>query len=144
MPDLDMLDAEFDLDFDLEDADFDLDNLPAKGKSADPLAEIEYSGDLEQDCAVEVSALKAGFIARAKSERLRKEKATDSEYWVCLCFQSRDQVEEFLRKTKWGRSSDKYLDGQKVAKKIGVELSPEQSGFGSVRIDSKLASLAME
>jgi hypothetical protein len=140
------IDLNFGLDAELGSANIDLDfDFGAEPDEApDPLEGYQYTGDIERDSEAEMSAVKAGFIARAKAENSRRQKATDSEYWVCLCFQSRTQVEEFLRKTKWGSPSDKYLDGQKVAKKLAVDLTPEPTGFGRVKIDSTLANLALE
>lgn len=111
--------------------------------SADPLSNVEYTGDPEEDSKRELSAMEAGFIERAKNEEKRRIKATDSEYWVCLCFQSREQVEEFLRNSGWGRTSDKYLDGQKVAAKAGIALTPDTAGFGRTHVDRKLSEMAL-
>jgi len=47
----------------------------------------------------------------------------DSEHWIAICFQNRDQKEEFLRKLKLPKTiGDKYLDGMRVAKVLGVTL----------------------
>lgn len=110
----------------------------------DPLAGYEYTGDIEADSAAEMSAMKAGFIARAQQENKRREKATDSEYWVCMCFQSREQVEEFLRRTGWGLPTDKYIDGQRVATALGVDIPPEEEPLTErVRISPDWADLSM-
>lgn len=139
---MDTLDLGGSIDLDL-DIDINLD-LSGINKIADPLADYEYSGDVEKDAAVEMSVVKAGFIERAKAEAKRQQKATDSEYWLCLCFQSRAQVEAFLKATRWAKAQEKYIDGLKVAKAIGVTLPAESSSFGSVKIDKTFADLSME
>jgi len=130
---------------DFEAADFEsAEFAPVDEAADDPLAGIEYTGDPEADSAHELAAVKSAFQERAECESKRREKATDSEFWICLCFQSRDQVEEFLRNSGWGRTTDKYLDGQRVAKKAGITITEDTGGFGSIRIDRKLADLSTE
>ena len=134
----DGLDLDLDMDLDLA---MDLD-AEVEIKSA--LDDYGYTGDIEQDTQAEVSAVKAGFIARAKTEEKRRQKATDSEFWCALCFQSRAQLDEFLRALKLPLDQ-KYIEGQKLAKKIGVTITPDTGGFGNIRQpDPKWAKLSME
>lgn len=144
MPGLDLTLGSLDVDVDV-DVDLDLDlNLGGSVDEPDPLAGYQYTGDVEADSAAEMSAVKSAFIARAKAEDKRRRKATDSEYWFCICFQSREQVEEFLRQTAWADPRDKYLDGQKVAKKLGVALTPEPPQPARATHNKRLTKLAME
>ena len=108
------------------------------------MAGYKYTGSAEVDSLAECSAVLRGFKERAKAENARRQKATDSECWFCMCFQSRAQVEEFLRKTKWAPEASKYVDGLAVAEKIGVAITPETPVSGRVSIDAKLANLAMD
>jgi len=78
--------------------------------------------DPEKVDSDDISALEAGFKKRAKDEGRRFALATDTEYWACLCFQTREQKEAFLRALKLASLGDKYLDGQEVAKVLGVKL----------------------
>jgi len=73
---------------------------PDRTPIPDPLANVGYTGSVEADSKAEVSAVLQGFKDRAKAEQKRFDLATDSEYWVALCFQSREQKEEFLRAVK--------------------------------------------
>lgn len=82
----------------------------------------KQSGDPERDSEADLSELQAGFRKRAKDEGRRFEQATDTEYWACLCFQTREQKEAFLKALNLLAIGDKYLDGQEVAKVLGVEL----------------------
>lgn len=140
MPDLDL-----DLDLSLGDLDMDLDlSLGTDEVETDLMADYDYTGDVEVDAAAEMSAVKKGFIERANRENERRKAATDSEYWFCVCFQSREQVESFLAATKWAPQKAKYLDGQKLARKLSVKLpvAPDPTTHGKIK--SKLANLAME
>ena len=68
-----------------------------------------------------ISATLASFKERAKKERKRYVDATDSEYWVALCFQSREAKEQFLRDHALDDLGDKYLDGAAVDAKLKTE-----------------------
>lgn len=90
----------------------------------DPLADVEYENNLAVDAAKEMSALQKGFKDRAAAERDRFRKATDSEFWFAVCFESREEKEQFLKfvgvKTKL--MGDKYIDGKQFAKILGVPM----------------------
>lgn len=102
-----------------------------------PSAESEEPA--EETAKRELSELEAAFKKRAEAEQERFMLATDSEYWVALCFQSRDQKEEFLRALDLIQHGDKYLDGWTVAKKLGVRLTradvPYNTGKGDAKLD---------
>ena len=87
-----------------------------------PLDDIPRAGDVETDSKAELTELQKGFAKRRQEEAKRRELATDSEYWCCLCFSSREQKEAFLQQTGLLPIGDKYLDGYKVAEKFGVNL----------------------
>ena len=82
----------------------------------------EETGDVEKDSEAELDALQKGFRDAIKREDKRFELATDSEYCFCVCFQSREQCNAFLKAMDLLEIGDKYLDGQEVAKKLGVKL----------------------
>jgi len=48
--------------------------------------------------------------------------ARDSEYWLAICFQSREQKKKFLAEAGWSDLGDKYLDGMKIADRMGIEI----------------------
>src|SRR5688572_4184522 len=68
----------------------------------------------EADSQTEMSELLQGFKARAAREDKRFIDATDSEFWVALCFQTRAQKEEFIAALGLLAQGDKYLDGLQV------------------------------
>lgn len=90
----------------------------------DPLADVAYEDDLAKDAAKEMSALHKGFKERASAEKDRFRKATDSEFWFAVCFESREEKEAFLKSAgvKAKLMGDKYLDGRQLAKILGVEM----------------------
>lgn len=88
----------------------------------DPLATVEYTGDLAQDAAAELGALEEGYRSRAKAEADRFKRATDSEYWVAVCFTSREEKDRFLHRAGLADIGDKYLDGREVADRLAVDL----------------------
>jgi len=82
--------------------------------------------DREKSAADELAGLSDHFKsikALDKRMKMQLDDTLDSEFWIAICFQNREQKEEFLRLLKIPRPlGDKYLDGMKVAKVLGVEL----------------------
>lgn len=89
-----------------------------------PLDTLDYPGDLEDDAKAEVGAMLAHILAEKKARRDAYRVMVDHEYWVCVCFQSRDQKEEFLDKAKWRDLGEKYIDGLALAKRLKVDVQP--------------------
>lgn len=83
---------------------------------ADPLADTEYTGSLEEDAEAELTELQKSYRARAKQEAQRFKNATDSEYWVAVCFKTRADKERFLRNLGLDSLGDKYIDGHRAEK----------------------------
>jgi hypothetical protein len=88
----------------------------------DPLAGVEYTGNLEEDSRRELTALEQGYRARAANEQKRFVAATDSEHWFAVSFPSRADKERFLRAIGLtGRAApDKYLTGDQLAAALGI------------------------
>lgn len=104
--------------------------------------EAEPDIDPESDSARELALLEDSFKGRALREQARFDLVTDSEYWCCLCFQTREQVEAFLAATGWAPREEKYIDGVAVAKALGVAI-PGSPPIPKTRgISKKLARLA--
>lgn len=112
-------------------------DLWSDGKTQTESIAGQETGSFEADAKEEFSAIKEGFKARALEERKRYELATDSEYWCCLCFPSREHKEEFLRNAGIGHKEggDKYLDGIAAAKKLGVQIKTPIPKFSEPKID---------
>lgn len=91
-------------------------------KAPDPLADVQYTGNVETDTAAEIAAIDTAYRDRAKQERERFKNATDSEYWFAVCFKTRDDKEKFLTELGAIMLGDKYIDGHQLAKQLGIEL----------------------
>jgi hypothetical protein len=89
-----------------------------------PLDSLPDTGDLEGNTQAEISAALAFIIAEKKIRRDAYRVMVDHEYWVCVCFQSRDQKEEFLDKAKWRDLGEKYIDGLALAKRMRLDVQP--------------------
>ncbi|WP_054812189.1 hypothetical protein [Nocardia arizonensis] len=90
----------------------------------DPLADVRgnSTGDLEADVKAELDALGKGLSGASKQWAEKFAAMNDSEFWVAICFRSREQKDEFLRKLELVELGDKYLDGEKVADILGIDL----------------------
>ena len=88
--------------------------------SLKPTPALSAPADVE--ARAELSGVMQGFKARQEAEAKRRTEATDSEFWCALCFETRAQKEEFLRKLGVLAHGDKYLDGRLVAEKLGIVL----------------------
>ena len=94
----------------------------------DPLADVEYTGDLATDSTAELDALARGFRERTAREDERFRLATDSEFWFVLCFRSREEKDTFLRAARLVHIGDKYLNGRAAASALGVDLPEPDTG----------------
>ncbi len=123
-----------------------LEGLEVSGEVDDPIGEIDYDNLTNEEVAVqETSAVLAAFKARAKAEQERFALATDSEYWVAVCFQTREQKEAWLEATQLLKHGDKYIDGALVAKVMGIELPPASVPYNiSAKVDKKYAALVKD
>ena len=112
----------------------------------DPIGELDYDSlTNEQVATKETSAVLQAFIARSKAEQARFLLATDSEYWVGLCFQTREQKEHFLKEAKLLQAGDKYIDGALLAKRMGIELPPAAVPYNiSAKVDAKYAAMVKD
>lgn len=130
---------DFDDDLDLGEGAFSLDD---DDESPSPVAGVNYTGNVQADSVAEASAVMSAFQQRAANEAKRFREATDSEFWCCFCFQTREQKEEFLRAFNLLSLGDKYLDGQKAAKRLGKQLQNAGVQYRAGKVDPKLAKLA--
>lgn len=76
----------------------------------------EARGIRKQEQAM--NAALSGFIQRREHEAQRRKDATDSEYWVCICFANRADKDRFVKEFELdqcplipGTVGDKYVDG---------------------------------
>jgi hypothetical protein len=63
------------------------------------------------------------FQKRAQAEDARVKDATNSRFYICVCFQNQEQMLEFCTKSGIDDITDKiFVDGMKWAKKLGIKL----------------------
>jgi hypothetical protein len=122
-------------DLDLSDLDIpELAGVKKEPAADDPFKEIKYTGNASTDSKAELTAIGQAFKERALTDKKRQELATDSEYWFCVCFLTREQCEEFLEKA--GLSiKDKYIDGRVMAKALGMTINSPDPEFSKAKID---------
>lgn len=118
--------------------------LAAFAEAPDPLAGVQYTGNLEADSAAELGAIEQGFRARMANEQDRVNNELDTERWFCVVFETRDQRDDFLAKAKLAPPGDnKYLDYRDVAAALGIDVIDSGRKYRpEPRIDAKLAALA--
>ena len=92
----------------------------------DPLAGVDYTGDLEQDSKSELTELaKAAHFRGVTSEEQRRYLgATDSEHWFCVVCRSRDEKAAALKALhiKTGIVGDKYIPVDALLASVGVSV----------------------
>lgn len=117
-----------------------------KADAADPIGAIDYANlTNEEATGREISDVLAAFKQRAKTEQERFEAATDSEFWLGVCFQTRAQKEAFLQGVNMLQHGDKYIDGEILAKRMGIALPAADVPYNvSAKPDKKLAELVLK
>lgn len=85
----------------------------------DPLENVEYTDNLEEDSARELTALEQAYRQRAKNETKRFYDATDSEFWFAVSFQNREEKEKFLQAVGL-KINTKYITGDMLADALGI------------------------
>lgn len=88
--------------------------------------------ELEAECDKELKQVQDSFRDRMKAENDRFRDMCDTEYWVCVCFTSRAQREEFLKSVGFD-PDEKYLDGKELAKAIKRPIHSSDLKFSKIR-----------
>jgi hypothetical protein len=105
--------------------------------------------DFDKDTKTEINALEDSLSKNVKKTQQFLSDLGNSEYWFCVCFQSQEQKDHFLHllgamKDSGARykgatdpvicdEADKYLDGLKLAKHLGLTLKPGPKLVGPKR-----------
>lgn len=98
-------------------------SITGKKKSKEPAVK-----KLAEDVAnEEISETLQAFKTRAKDEAAEKANNTSSEFWFAVYFADEDQRNEFLEKIKaFTLLDDQYINGEKLAKRLGIDLTPKK------------------
>ena len=85
----------------------------------DPLESVDYSkcgGRFEQESAAEAMAIFDAFNSLEKQKQYTE--ATDSHFWICVVFDSRDDAEKYLDDMNLRKHGDKYIDASAWLKEL--------------------------
>jgi hypothetical protein len=133
-----------DLDAALSESE-DLDAAFTEDTSVDipesPLNALEPGDDIQKDAEKELTEIQKAFRKDAKRFRDDFESMTDPEFWCAFVFQNREQKEAFLKALGLLTHGDKYLDGQFVARKLGITLPEASQKFYTARPSKHAAAL---
>lgn len=110
-------DFNFDMNF-----NFDFDQKAKKVDVKSPNEVTQSETDMHE-MVQELTAEQKAFREQLKSEKSSMDTAVDSGFWCCICFVTYDHKMEFLQKTGLQALGDKYIDGHKFAKALGIELT---------------------
>ena len=89
-----------------------------------PTDSLQDSGDIEQNVNDELAVTLDALLSNKKGKNDAYRVANDDEFWFAVCFQSREQKDDFLRLAGWAELGDKYIDGLEVARKLNVAVEP--------------------
>lgn len=123
----------------LPDLDKELERM--ENPVPNPMDAVPDTDDSEKDCKAMTSVASQAFKAKAKNEAKIFKDNTDTEYWFAVCFQSREQKDAFLEALDLKNHGDKYLDGQFVAKKLGVTLPVVKRKFNTGEVEKSMVAL---
>lgn len=88
--------------------------------------------NLEKETLEEIGDVEKSFRERMNAENKRFRDMCDTEYWFCVCFTSREQKEEFLKKI--GMETDvKYIDGKDMARAYRKAIKTPDLDFAKVK-----------
>jgi hypothetical protein len=88
--------------------------------------------NLEKETLEEIGDVEKSFRERMNAESKRFRDMCDTEYWFCVCFTSREQKEEFLKKI--GMETDvKYIDGKDMARAYRKAIKTPDLDFAKVK-----------
>ncbi len=84
--------------------------------------------EIDDPQAADEAALSTMY-ATIKAEKAARREAyrtlIDPEYFCVVCFQNREQKDNFLKAVGWEHLGDKYLDGLAIARIMGVPIEPQ-------------------
>jgi hypothetical protein len=112
--------------------------------SVGPLDELD--GDTDEERAADMMNRAKAILVNQESrasQQVAIDLANDTEFWVAVYFQSREQKDAWLAAASYGDPSkvNKYLDGQKLAAHMGIELPARAAPFKVGAIDRKMKDM---
>lgn len=98
--------------------------LSLRAQPPSSLQALEDTGDPEQNVNNELSEVLRAIQTAKKERRDAYRVLTDNNFYAVVCFQSEAQRDEFLVKSGWAEPGTRFINGLKVAERIGVEIIP--------------------
>lgn len=99
-------------------------------------AEEASLAEIEATALKELSELEKTFREKFTKEKNRFRDMCDTEYWVCACFTTRQQREEFLKNMGFD-GDEKYVDGRELARACKRALQSPDMEFAKIRAFDK-------
>ncbi|MBI0165428.1 hypothetical protein [Snodgrassella sp. M0351] len=100
-----------------------------RGKSEPVSCSKHADRNTDADALEQMRELKEEFQQVKKNPAQLRQRVTDSEYWCAVCFQTYEQLMVFLGEITVPVFENKYIDGQLLAQKMGIELPPGKVRF---------------
>lgn len=114
--------------------------IEEENENSDDLLNLDETERLTSNI---VSGISTGLKSRMKRENQRMKDVCDSAYYFVVCFTNREQMLEFFE--KYDIDPEKFVNGVKLARKLGKPLETPNTIFPSVRgIDKDYARRAKE
>jgi hypothetical protein len=86
-------------------------------------AGVEFSGDLQEDSDATMSTALREIIERKKASQERFRVAIEPDFYFCVCFQSREQKDEFLKLAGWeGVEGARFVNGLEIARQMDIPI----------------------
>jgi hypothetical protein len=112
-----------------------------------PVHKINYPGEpnIEVDSEVELNELQVAFREKAKAEKDMQVKNTDSEFWSCVVFKTKEQRDSFLKLLNINEEDAQYINGQKLIKALELRIEQiEEKAPGKFRCNAEILELCIK
>ncbi len=90
----------------------------------DPLDGLDLGDDQEENADQVMGRVEGAFIEDEHAKLDAYRTMVNQDFYLVVCFQSSEQKYDFLSKAGLHGLGDLYIDGLKVAKRLGVDIPP--------------------
>jgi len=122
------------------------DSLPLNDWGVDVPGEyLEIKTELTKADFDEDKSKLTKFIEEREKGRERGQDKTETNFWLCMVFQSHEQKHEFLNQVNdvpnlYGM----YIDGQSLAEKLKIPIAPNNQKIHTSPLDKKLIEMVIK
>lgn len=123
----------------------------APDQEEEELPEIEFDKETDPEsqhakAMDELMNRYAAADAAEKEQNRRRFVLSDSRFFVCVCFESADQMEEWVAKADLEKACDEddpqFMDGIQLAARMGIELTPSGIEIKENRIEKRYLDMS--